>query len=829
MRNYDYLSYKWDTNNVVSWIINTAKIHNSNIHTVEGPGPRPSLPGRKKGKARKLAQQAPPPSPLPLTRRIVSTAEIITQATFLANLGETLIIPRGVWQSLGRAIDARQRFAAQYEKEERGNASGNTGHLYFINILKQVVQLLSPCVRRQSGVQKNSAAGDADQSIKLSNLFSLLEVNDAATLEDLFEDGAEAEDIPINVSHSSPTDEIYEPEVDPEDELRFRWFVFLESLNSLKEKVIDTYKIVGSEKLHPSIAAFIAEAAIGLAEKEHQSLNSLAQSLEIADLPYLMESSDVFHQTLESIVDIGLTRKQHTGYVLPVQHLHLRKASEMPNDRWCEEEKFLVQYFMDLNLEFDLRMAGFENQSITKFGLQQPLSRASLDLLSRALQPSIDETFNRATSVFAAEILLSVQLRGGFDTKTLLADIMKEAKVVSEQNIQLSKAGLVLSRETAAIAEQLQTVLHWINAWPLPKHRYVTLRKLPADDALSGSYRELWASLGLSGDIENKFRAFTSNVPDTAGNAAKRAVYGRVYITPPTDPNFLRNSNPVLNGKLWLNMQIYRHEFGMSLVNLYNQVFCVAHLYNALRQLGYLKTNWLELDKFIEVHIQNLFSGSIPMEADTFLPRFLKSAGVSVPLLQRFRSERPKGIRFNPQKYFGKSTKLNHTFDLVVSPIVQIIRDHFHGRDEDFLATLYKIDAEMQKESDEKHPQSLIDELGALTFLDRLQPKFARIIDEIQIDYLELAVDSNNFFRELDVEIATLPSSVYQAITKDQWKTLGNNRHFELLLIVLAEIDEDDQAWSQPKKSRPTEHETTLVDTAVKAFKSLLETKSAVN
>ena len=83
-------------------------------------------------------------------------------------------------------------------------------------------------------------------------------------------------------------------------------------------------------------------------------------------------------------------------------------------------------------------------------------------------------------------------------------------------------------------------------------------------------------------------------------------------------------------------------------------------------------------------------------------------------------------------------------------------------------------------------------------------PKTCGIIDELQPEYLRLAVDSNNLFRELDVKIGKLPFSIFKAVPENKWRKPGNNYVFELLVGALAEIDENDQAWSGPKKYRTT-------------------------
>lgn len=57
-----------------------------------------------------------------------------------------------------------------------------------------------------------------------------------------------------------------------------------------------------------------------------------------------------------------------------------------------------------------MRQDVFENaEKIRKFRLNQPLSYASLDVLSLSLLSVADDTYYPVTAAFAAEILLSIQ------------------------------------------------------------------------------------------------------------------------------------------------------------------------------------------------------------------------------------------------------------------------------------------------------------------------------------------------------------------------------------------------------------------------------------
>jgi hypothetical protein len=102
----------------------------NNVHTVSDSGDPPvsattasgasatasTAPGRLKGKARKETKKAkkqqqvqqPPSSSKPPKKYRVSTEEILRQADFLKNLGESLVMSKTVWAAFKEAIRGRQ-------------------------------------------------------------------------------------------------------------------------------------------------------------------------------------------------------------------------------------------------------------------------------------------------------------------------------------------------------------------------------------------------------------------------------------------------------------------------------------------------------------------------------------------------------------------------------------------------------------------------------------------------------------------------------------------------------------------------------------------------
>ena len=354
----DYAQYKWETNNCISWVINTANTLGSTIRPIDGPGQRPPGAGRLKGKARAEVRRAQATTPSLTTatqppRYVVSTWEILAQAQYIANSGVTVTMPRTVWRSFSLAIHARQQHAKRYTEEERSTTTGNSGHAYFIQVLQQTVNMLSSCVQARPTLRGNDDS-NSKSYLKLHNLFDVLAMDEPETIEFLPQDSNDPDETDSDYDEV-PTKELpksYEPEIDSQEEMQFEWFLYFGLVTSLRDHTLGKWN-VEEDGAHDVVGAMlVTEAAVTLVQDKFTSITRIAQRLGVDSLIYMPESDDPLNDTMESLVDIKMQRQQSDGFLLPVPHLKLRKsASEEVTDQWVQEDTFLVQYLMDLGLE----------------------------------------------------------------------------------------------------------------------------------------------------------------------------------------------------------------------------------------------------------------------------------------------------------------------------------------------------------------------------------------------------------------------------------------------------------------------------------------------
>lgn len=333
-----HAEYKWETDNAISWLINKAIEQGSTVQVVEPPGPRPTRPKGKK--AREEARQA---ANNKATRRLVTPAEIISQATFLANKGDMFTLHRRIWRSFGLAIHGREQYARRHV-----DSVGTAGHIFFIDTLKQVVRILAPYVKPQSGINTKPTSSSLNPKIHFGNFFNLLENDDQHTVDFVYEEAVNPGDIPTSLLETSPV-ATYGPKLDPWDELLLEWSCFIEYVGLVRDFVVARFM---DGNLSRNIATFMIEAALALVEKSIKDFVSMAEKVSTEHLIYAPDPKETLTWTIESVTDITSVLEAVRGYPFPIKSLRERKPiEERLSSRWESEDKWLIQVIMELGLE----------------------------------------------------------------------------------------------------------------------------------------------------------------------------------------------------------------------------------------------------------------------------------------------------------------------------------------------------------------------------------------------------------------------------------------------------------------------------------------------
>src|SRR5271155_152462 len=148
-----YKQYKEDTAYIATWLARTAKACGSTsslFHAVKAAPvvtakkPKPGKAKNKKKAARDAARRIPADQ-REQKQHIIPLKEFVPLAQDVANFDNPPIeVPQRFVRTAERCIQARERSGAYFNTFESGHSEDTDGHLYFINILKSVFDILKP-------------------------------------------------------------------------------------------------------------------------------------------------------------------------------------------------------------------------------------------------------------------------------------------------------------------------------------------------------------------------------------------------------------------------------------------------------------------------------------------------------------------------------------------------------------------------------------------------------------------------------------------------------------------------------------------------------------
>jgi hypothetical protein len=213
------------------------------------PTTTPIAPGRLKGKARKEAkktqeQQEQQPrasqSGSEILRKYrVSTAEILRQADFFKSLGEPLVMSKTIWGAFREAIRGRQQYTEKFAKEEPDH-KGNAGHVYLLDVLRQLFDILGEIVRLEGSSPGHTELSSGDGFL-MYNMFEIL-ASEQPDEDEVDQAELPADDVPKTGKTVEVPSAHYEPNIDPTEEERRRWFSFIDDSEVISGWIIDLWK-----------------------------------------------------------------------------------------------------------------------------------------------------------------------------------------------------------------------------------------------------------------------------------------------------------------------------------------------------------------------------------------------------------------------------------------------------------------------------------------------------------------------------------------------------------------------------------------------------------
>ncbi|RMZ70610.1 CFEM domain-containing [Pyrenophora seminiperda CCB06] len=736
-----YAQIKVHTNVAISWLIETACAHGNDVRTVSEQGleAKPSTlstantkSGRLKGKARKAAklQEQNVDNSVETTTYEVTTEEIIRQARYLQNLGASIVMSRNAWRAFKEAVRGRQQYAEKFAQEQPQH-KGNAGHIYFLDILRRVADMLSGIVQVHK-TSSDQTKMQEDISFEIFNLFEALSIDQAdEPMDNLPSDGQVPE---ISTKPSTR----YKPSIKYEEDVKLHCYCFRDdvlSITSWVSKMWARYCLQGCNVKDLWRVTLLSDLAIEIIFKLEDELMKKVKTRENITMyaPGLVDNWGLAHSSLAAFQDTGGEFWQFPTAInfLNISHSELEVSGSREA---IAAYGILIQYLTELLVELEARETAWET-----INGRQGISKASLDGISHALLAVTRAASFNLSHAIVAQLLWDVVAACGLKVEEPYHQVIQLAENCT---MQYDSNGVMHPYTSRPLQEEFAALLGWTVCWPGQLSRYVKLRAIDQGHplaALSGFHRNLWKYFDF--DVKEKGHIYDDldHHPDPEQDSKALSEHAKEFIMPPEDTNFLRKLNPLMPGKLALNLSFLHTELGLNFATDFCPLFVMCHLYNTLRQLGYLDVPWEALDKVINLHVKSLFLGKVPTEdARVMLNRFLLAYGVSPHLVRLAGHNNIGGYENDSYRLMGKPTNKTPKFEW--SPKMAIVADYLHDR-EPMRGTLLRLEKEMaaqdSKVSGHSHTKSLLDS-DCVAFLEHIHDDVAHFQQYFETDYYDL-------------------------------------------------------------------------------------------
>ena len=199
------------------------------------------------------------------------------------------------------------------------------------------------------------------------------------------------------------------------------------------------------------------------------------------------------------------------------------------------------------------------------------------------------------------------------------------------------------------------------------------------------------------------------------------------------DLNFLFTTNPIYCGLVSFSILTDFEASGISLCNWHKSIWPTAHLYNALQQTSRISKTWPEMEELMDLHMDTLFAGHLPLSAYEFFIRFALALGLSTSNFSRNPRHRTNNdrIRF---RQGANGTKLK------VTEMSSVFRQHFDKKSS-LETCLIKLDSLIRNpgpRASKKERDASNRPLTNLQFLAMLEANLPQVTQRLQFDYITL-------------------------------------------------------------------------------------------
>ncbi|KAF2498189.1 hypothetical protein BU16DRAFT_615270 [Lophium mytilinum] len=816
----------------------------------------PRLKGKARKLAKEEAQgssasmnKVAPKESRPIQKYIITTEELLEQVDVVST-SRSSMMPDAIRKALSGAIKARQRCAAWFEKTNSATRESLDGHQYFIGVLQRALNKLGVTTPLPKSVPGLDAANEGEEDLTfMLNAFEALEVEDITEEETLKSLQSEA------ANESKTLNDSYEVKVDDNAEIAFKIFSLFEDIHRIRTELRQVWTQFRDGQIQLLQASVLTTAALEIvdqAEKEvyqayattnkatpntYKDLAGLIYATEALtrgqDSDFMPEPTEIKFVKLEDVhklrdlydsddddTDLPPTRSLEippfdefvllptgrtllrlaqykdfvatTGWPYPIPGMQLNyvRRPELLDDpriqKFMKQDEFLCQVFLDMTLEEGIRRPGKKVRREIN-SLAPHLALEYDDPFHSIMRQVWSEGTVTTRMVFAAQVLWDMS-EICYSAPSPL-DIMKAASGQVQDSFKffVDSSGTLdtedvrwLSKDQGLIMKIYGRMSFNLVQPPVSMLKAMAMKGLTTQPKMGHSFpSEMFNNPGRIAKWE--------------GNAKK--IKADQMTEPNKDASFLLKANPLYAGTLLLDVAAMVEEAGVALANHHLSIFCVAHLYNALRRFGLLDVNWPDLERIIELHKGAIFANDIPSISNEMVARFSYRTGLSTPNSRRFETKKPWKFQTTPatqalRGFFGTKEPMSRLMDN--------LRTQAESHE-------LKIDDPVLERSD-------LPKTGRSSKTLTLTPRHAlvemgryigAILPDIELDYVTLTRTCNKLLRQLRSRIRSEFGIDYPTIREYP----GDSNDHSVMLVVLGILTEANDVSKKRSKRKKTKNE----------------------
>ncbi|KAL9109590.1 MAG: hypothetical protein Q9227_005770 [Pyrenula ochraceoflavens] len=749
-----YRRYKSDTQYIATWLASTAKKCGFVADTKAPAAPAPKSNAKpapkyaKTRKQRKRAEAAQSQASPQQTGQIhnIKLKDFISLAKLIAGFEKPPVdIPKSLLAVFTRAIAARKRCAAWFQKEAQGDKAvieSNRMHSHFIGVLEETLVALKPRCAPETiedplmqAAENHDLSSGAALSSELNNIFNALELEEPS--QEMQEMPAVSKEAAAHQPPFAGAPEQAEVEFESdevEQEMFFAAYCLFADLNRIRTFIRELWKQYHQDKVDLITASVTTNTAIELGRRIQADFDNsfeindaLSSSMLVQQLAGII-TGQMPGQRVRSGDEANFSRPEANDFFFLVPLLTLEAYTRVLEDGSLPVFKPETFGKYNPNLEWS-RLEPREQFQQDKVLLLEYLPEPTLlqilklklpaeDAITVILRQFAGDRKMPIHTLFAAQVLLDMHHTLG----------PKVSKCLIELQVKASQI-----KSTVGENQKFHAELRVPN-WSRQNDRMVQEFMTEIDESVLKDF---------IGDLGNRARS------DIRGARNPEAFHWY-------------KANPLLCGMRLFSLRLMIQEIGVTFIGAWG-TWWLAHLYNAARQMHstrlggqILDAQWPDMDILIDMQGETrVFVGSAPTTVDESLKRITLIMGYSAGNLTR-RGNRQQGLQESTRGPRGLAS---------TAPVSRIFRDQLNDSDKATAALhqveeLFKLAAARDRLAPEKHSTAKIlrrmvekTTLTPIQLLTYLRDSIASEVPDLYFDYLSFHRRCWQLHRAIDTAI----------------------------------------------------------------------------